>query len=396
MLHVHGPPPAFGPACQNVLREIHLKAWPILGILIVQAILLLAHWFLYYTWTAFWWPLDPQATSALRTSLIVLSAIFIVAAMLGFRFTNFLVAFLYQIAAFWLGLLNFFLTAACLAWILDLVLRLVLPGQAHLHARPPIAAVLVFASIAVSIYGVVNARFIRIRRRTISLKNLPASWRGRVALIFSDIHLGNINGIRFARRISNLASRLNPDIIFISGDLFDGTKADPSKIAAPFFEMKPPLGVFFVAGNHEEFGGSTHYAEALRHGGFRVLEDERIVVDGLPIVGIPYSSSSHPMLHRHFLMGLQLADGPPSILLQHVPNRLPIVEQAGVSLMLSGHTHGGQIFPFSWITRRAFGKFTYGLHSFGDLQVYTSSGAGTWGPPMRVGTQPEVVLLTFA
>jgi len=71
------------------------------------------------------------------------------------------------------------------------------------------------------------------------------------------------------------------------------------------------------------------------------------------------------------------------------------VEQAGVSLQLSGHTHGGQVFPFSWITRRAFGKFTYGLQRFGALQVITSSGVGTWGPPMRVGTHHEVVLITF-
>jgi hypothetical protein len=84
-----------------------------------------------------------------------------------------------------------------------------------------------------------------------------------------------------------------------------------------------------------------------------------------------------------------------SILLNHVPNRLPIVEEAGVSLQLSGHTHGGQFAPFTWLTQRVFGKFTHGLHSFGSLQVYTSYGAGTWGPPLRIGTTPEVVLLQF-
>jgi predicted MPP superfamily phosphohydrolase len=85
----------------------------------------------------------------------------------------------------------------------------------------------------------------------------------------------------------------------------------------------------------------------------------------------------------------------PSILLNHVPSRLPIVERAGISLQLSGHTHGGQFAPFNWLTRRIFGKFTHGLHRFGALQVYTSTGAGTWGPPMRVGPAPEIVLLTF-
>ncbi len=86
----------------------------------------------------------------------------------------------------------------------------------------------------------------------------------------------------------------------------------------------------------------------------------------------------------------------PAILFNHAPARLPIVEQAGFSLQLSGHTHGGQFLPFTWITRRVYGRFTSGLHNFGSLQVYTSTGAGTWGPPMRVGTRPEIVLLEFS
>jgi uncharacterized protein len=94
----------------------------------------------------------------------------------------------------------------------------------------------------------------------------------------------------------------------------------------------------------------------------------------------------------------ELRPGPDaaSILLNHAPVRLPIVEQAGISLQLSGHTHGGQIFPYTWLTRRIFGRFTYGLHCFGALQVYTSTGIGTWGPPMRVGSAPEIVVLEFA
>ncbi|HTB96742.1 MAG TPA: metallophosphoesterase [Terracidiphilus sp.] len=372
-----------------------MKAWPTLGILIVQTLLCLAHWFLYCTWIDFWFPMSPHALGHFRIMVIVLSASFIVAALLGFRFTNFVVAFIYQLASVWLGILNYLFFGACLAWLLDLTLRVAFPGQEHLLARPYIAAAFVVLAVATSVYGIVNARIIRIRRVSVALPNLPAAWSNRVAMVFSDIHLGNINGLRFARRIANLAQHLQPDIIFIPGDLFDGTRADPSIIAAPFFSMRPSLGTFFVAGNHEEFGGSTHYTAALRHGGFNVLEDAQVNIDGLKIIGTSYSASSHPMRHRHFLMGLHLSPEEPSILLQHVPHRLPVVEQAGVSLMLSGHTHSGQILPFSWITRRAFGKFTYGLQSFGTLQVYTSSGAGTWGPPMRVGTSPEVVLVSF-
>ena len=85
----------------------------------------------------------------------------------------------------------------------------------------------------------------------------------------------------------------------------------------------------------------------------------------------------------------------PSILLVHNPNHLPVAQEAGISLQLSGHTHRGQFFPFSAIVLRLYGKFAYGLHRLGDLQVYTSCGAGTWGPPMRLGSNPEIVMIRF-
>ena len=127
----------------------------------------------------------------------------------------------------------------------------------------------------------------------------------------------------------------------------------------------------------------------------RVLNNEKVTVDGLQIAGVPFGDSHSPIRLRATLEGLRLSPDEASILLNHMPSRLPIVERAGVSLQLSGHTHGGQLFPFTWLTRRVFGKFTHGLHRFGELQVYTSTGAGTWGPPMRVGTHPEIVLLEF-
>lgn len=373
-----------------------MKAWPILGILIVQSILCLAHWFLYITWLAFWWPVGPATVSAVQIALTVLSFVFMVGAVLGFRFTNWLVALLYQIAAVWLGLMDFLLVGSAAAWISDFGLRLIVRGEGEGRVRPWIAVAMLAGAVATSIYGILNAKIIRIQRKSVQLDRLPASWRGRTALLVTDVHLGNINGIRFARKVAALAAELRPDVIFVSGDLFDGTKADPERIAAPLLEMKPPLGVYFVSGNHEEFGGTTHYTEALRrHGAFHVLDNERVLVDGLQLVGVSYAASTHPMSLRHFLTGLRLSGGSASILLQHVPNRLPIAEQAGVGLMLCGHTHKGQMFPFTWVTRRAFGEFTYGLHRFGMMQVLTSSGVGTWGPPMRVGTDSEVVLLTF-
>ncbi len=368
-----------------------MKAWPILGIVVVQTFLLLVHWFVYHTWIVFWGGLGPSATLPLRTALTLLAFSFIAAALLGFYFTGRMVRLLYRVASVWLGLLNFFFLAACLCWLARLALALLgLPTNG-----PLLAGALYSAAVAASLYGLVNARLIRVRRNTIQLDGLPVSWHGRTALIVSDLHLGHVNGPAFCRRIVELAARLKPEIVFLPGDLFDGGKADATALAEPLRALAPPFGSYFSTGNHDEFGDTAQYAKVLTDAGIRVLANEKVTVDGLEIVGVSYGDSGYPIRLRAILESLQLVPGRASILLNHVPNRLPIVEQAGIGLQLSGHTHGGQLFPFTWLTRRAFGKFTYGLRRFGELQVYTSSGAGTWGPPMRVGTQPEVVLLTF-
>lgn len=371
-----------------------MKVRLVVPILSVQLFLCSVHWFLFFTWTHFWRPLPPAASFPLGVVLAILSVSFMAAAVLGYRFSNWLVRAGYLLACVWLGLLNFLFFGALLAWLVDIALRFLTPGATHTALRPYLAITLIAASVAAAGYGFLNARFIRQQRVSVKLPNLPPSWRGRSALVISDIHLGHINRMGFARRITAMARDLDPAIIFIVGDLFDGTPADPAELAAPLFELRPPFGVYFIGGNHEEFGDARHYEDAVRGAGMRVLDNDRVDVDGLQIVGVAYRST-YPLQLRAYLEGLRLVGGPASILLNHVPNRLPIAEHAGVSLQISGHTHGGQVFPFSLITKRAFGKFAYGLQRFGNMQVFTSSGAGTWGPPMRVGTHPEIVLLTF-
>ena len=372
-----------------------MKAWPILGISTIEFLLLLAHWFLFHTWVEFWDAPSPATVLVLRVVMMVLAFSFVAAALLSFRFSNPVVILIYKLAAVWLGFLNYFFWAACLSWLAWYAWLASGLSADPSVGRPLIAGVLAAVALLAGIYGLLNARLIRVRRINVSLPGLPPNWHGRRALLLSDLHLGNINGAGFGRRIVRLAAGLKPDIVFIPGDLFDGTKADLDKLAAPFRELVPPFGIYFSTGNHEEFAGKEHYLEAAARAGMRVLNNEKVTVDGLHIAGVPNGDSHNPIRLRATLEGLGLNSGEASILLNHMPSRLPIVERAGVSLQVSGHTHVGQLVPFNWFTRRVFGRFTYGLNRFGALQVYTSSGAGTWGPPMRVGTHPEIVLLEF-
>jgi uncharacterized protein len=373
-----------------------LKAWPLLGIVIVQAILVAAHWFIYRTFLHFWFfPLSQSATHALGAAAIVLALSFVVAALLGFRFSNALVRTVYALASVWLGAANYLFIAAILCWPLDLMVRLVSPATPN---DPPASAMMIVlgsAALVVAVCGLLNARWIRLRRITVELPNRPESWRGRTAVLASDLHLGNVNGLAFSKRIAAMIARVNPDIVFIPGDFYDGSGADPDRLAAPFRELRAPLGIYYATGNHEEFGDPKHYTDALKRAGVHVLSNEKAIADGVAILGIPWGDSTYPIRVRGTLERLHPDSSEPAILLLHAPTRLPLVEQAGVGLQLSGHTHKGQIFPFTWLTRRVFGKFTYGLQRFGALSVYTSSGAGTWGPPLRVGTSPEIVQICF-
>jgi hypothetical protein len=375
--------------------DSRLKAWPVLGIAFIQFILLLAHWFIYQTWIAFCGQPGLAAGLALRAALLLLGCSFVVAALLSFYLSSVVVTAIYKVAAFWLGFLNYLFLGACLTWLGWWALELCRLDGDPARQRPLLGWFFLGLAVAVGVYGLLNARRVRIRRISIYLPTRPPSWRGRTALVISDLHLGHVNGLRFSRRIAALAASLHPDVVFLPGDFFDGSVVAPDPLAAPFKQLSPPFGMYFSTGNHDEFGDAPRFFAALASAGIRVLNNEKVIADGLQIVGVPNHDTTFPMRLRATLEALKLDRASASILLNHVPNRLPIVEEAGISLQLSGHTHGGQLFPFTWFTRRVFGKFTHGLHSFGALQVLTSYGAGTWGPPMRVGTSPEMVLLTF-
>lgn len=372
-----------------------MRVWTVLPFLVfLQTFLFSAHWFIFYTLTSFL-PIGLAIAPGLKAFLLTISFSFVAASILAFQYAHPAVSFLYKVAAVWLGLLNFLFWAACLCWSVLLAVRLAAPAHAA-QARAGIGGTLFGLAVLAGVYGLINARLIRERRITVTLPHLPRHWRGRTALVVSDVHLGHVNGRGFTRRIANIARRLNPSVMFLAGDVYDGSRVDPVKLVRPLSDVKPPFGIYFCGGNHEEFGDVKAYLHAIRSAGIEILHSRRVDLDGLQLIGISYTDSNYPAHLRTFLEGLNLQGGPASILLNHVPHRLPLVELAGVSLQISGHTHGGQFFPFNFPTRWVYGRFTYGLQSFKNLQVLTSCGVGTWGPPVRVGTQPEVVLITFA
>lgn len=360
-------------------------------LVVIQSILLLSHWFVYETWRAFQAAPDPPGISGLAIVFVILAVSFPAATLLAWRYSNVIARVYYKAAAVWLGSFSFLLLAAVSSWIFYGFVRL---SGSHCD-RQTIALVLFGVAILAGLYGVVNSAMLRVKQVTVRLPNLPAAWRGRLAALVTDMHLGHVRGEGFTKRIVKLIGGYRPDIVLIGGDMYDGTAADVGKLAEPLRDISAPLGTYFVEGNHEEFTDHNKYLEAVQKAGVRVLNNEKVELEGLQLVGVHYRDAAEPERFRGILRRADLDASRASLLLTHAPNQLGIAVEEKIGLQLSGHTHGGQFFPYTWITSRIYGRFVYGLNRLGDMLVYTSCGSGTWGPPMRVGTRPEIVLIRF-
>jgi len=358
---------------------------------IFQSILFAAHFLVLDTWLNFWGvpPAMPLLAAKLGTTLLAVS--FVVASLLSFRYWNAFTRNFYRLAAAWLGIVNFLFFAAIAVWITTGIKF----AGGFAWRDKTIVAVWFGTALAAAVWGIINASLTRVNRITVRLPNLPEAWRGRKAAMISDLHLGHVRGAEFARSLVATIRQLRPEIVFLAGDLYDGAFADLDELAGPLRSLNAPLGNYFVAGNHEEMHNHQGHLRAAQGAGLRLLNNEKIIVDGLQIVGVHHYDAARPerlskVLERAAIDRLQ-----PSVLIVHAPDQLAVAEKAGISLQLSGHTHRGQFFPWTWFTSLIYRQFVYGLQRFGDMLVYTSSGAGTWGPPLRVGSRPEIVLIHF-
>jgi predicted MPP superfamily phosphohydrolase len=357
-------------------------------ITVIQSILFLAHFALYETWI---FSTPDRSTVGVKVVLGIFSISFISSSLLAFRYTNAVVRGIYKASAIWLGMLSFLFLAAIGSWIIFGLTRL---ARLDINFHRVVETLFAIA-LGFGIYGVFNASCTRITRATVTLANLPEAWRGRRAALISDLHLGHVRNGSFLRRMVAKILKEEPDAIFIAGDLYDGTAIDAQRAAEPLKELAAPQGVYFVAGNHEQFGDDSKYLDAVAAAGVRVLSNEKVEVDGLQIIGVPYRNAANHGRFASELRAIGLDRNRASILLTHAPDHPDVAEAAGISLQLSGHTHLGQFIPWSWMARRVYRQFVYGLTRIGKMQVFTSSGAGTWGPPLRLGSNPEIVMLEF-
>jgi hypothetical protein len=275
-------------------------------------------------------------------------------------------------------------------------------GAGTVHAAVSWSAAFVWvAAVLITLIGHVNVlRIARVVRVDVPIDGLPDGLHGFSIAQITDVHVGPTIKRRTVSRIVEEVNRLEPHMVAVTGDLVDGSVADLAEHVAPLADLASRHGTFFVTGNHEYYSGAHAWIRELRRLGVSVLVNEHVVLEhggaSLAVAGVA-DTSAHHFDPSHRSDPGRAIDGAPDhvavrLLLAHQPRSAVHAVQAGYHLQLSGHTHGGQFWPWNHFIRR-WQPFTAGLHRLQHLWVYTSRGTGYWGPPKRFGAPSEITLV---
>lgn len=287
--------------------------------------------------------------------------------------------------------------AIIMGFLLYLLLSVIMVDLIKLFAKVPqkwygLAALSL--AVLVSGYALLNA--FRIRTETVELG--IAGLKQEVRLMhLTDIHLGHFRGERFLQKIVDLTNARDVDMVLLTGDLYDGKVGFLNGSIRPLEDLDVP--VYFVNGNHDGYSGLNMVNKRLKEIGVNVLENECVNMEEVQIIGLNHmlpddnaydmhSTGNHASIKK-VLPGIERQQGKPTILMHHSPDGIQFAAENGVDLYLAGHTHAGQLFPVTLINELIF-RYNKGLHEYNGTRIYVSHGAGTFGPPMRLGTRSEI------
>jgi predicted MPP superfamily phosphohydrolase len=304
----------------------------------------------------------------------------------------------------WAGMLalGLFSMLFVLTLLRDVVLLLVLPFDLPPLAEPSAIAVPLLA-MAAALSGLYSARRTpRVRDVDVPIDGLPAALHGFTIVQISDLHVGPTVKGAYVRAVVERINTLDADAVAITGDLVDGRAQDLAGDVAPLANLRSRHGSFFVTGNHEYYSGAAEWIALLRSLGLTVLLDEHVVLDHdgaqLVLAGVADFSARHFIAAHRSDPRAAMAGAPRGaglrVLLAHQPRSADAAADAGFDVQLSGHTHGGQFWPWNLLVKLQQ-PFVAGLHRLRTLWVYTSRGTGYWGPPLRLGAPSEITRLRF-
>ena len=310
----------------------------------------------------------------------------------------------------WIGLIAMGLFSSLLVFtfLRDVVLASALTVDALRHHALALDRWRVDTAVGVPVLAALTTAigFVNARRRArvvsvdVPIDQLPPELEGLTIVQISDIHVGPTIKARYVEAIVDAVNRLKPDVIAVTGDIVDGSVTQLADHTAPLGRLTARYGAFLVTGNHEYYSGASQWIAEFERLGLRVLLNEHVVLEhqGAPFIlaGVTDYTAGHFDASHRSDPAAALAQAPGHIdikvLLAHQPRTAHAAVDAGFTLQLSGHTHGGQFFPWNFFVRLQQ-PFTAGLAKLGTLWIYTSRGTGYWGPPKRLGAPSEITRL---
>lgn len=309
----------------------------------------------------------------------------------------------------WMGLMFFLFVLLIpadavrgVAWLIDRIGGTPIDPERRLFLSRLFGGVVGVGALGMAGWGFYSAmRPVAVKPVSVTITNLPAGFADFRIVQLTDIHVGPTIGREFIDQLVARTNALEPDLVAITGDLVDGSVANLGELVRPLADLRARHGVFFVTGNHEYFSGADEWIAHLRSLGVTVLRNEHVTLEQgghkLVIAGIddPTGSNFAPGHGSDLPRALAGRDeSHPVILLAHQPKGADQAADKGVALQLSGHTHGGQMFPFNFLVSLQQ-PFVAGLHRLRDMSIYVSTGTGYWGPPMRLGVPAEITDITL-
>ncbi len=253
-------------------------------------------------------------------------------------------------------------------------------------------------AVGTTLYGVGEAASVRVNQESVTLKRLPAEFDGLRVAVVSDLHLGPARGEAFTRTIVDMVNAERPDLIAIVGDLSDETIEHVGSDLQPLADLRAPLGVFGVSGNHEQISDDVGaWMDEWRSLGITTINNSSVEIRRgaatIDVAGVHDLSNSAPYEPDLDAAVAGRPDDRFTLLLAHQPNHVREAAAHDVDLQVSGHTHGGQMWPLRYAAAAAADTAVTGLDFYKDTTVFTTYGAGAWGPPVRVGAPPEIAIL---
>jgi len=300
------------------------------------------------------------------------------------------------------GQLIYASAAILMGFMLYLLLSVLLADLAHLFIRmKPLyfgLAALLLATL-VSVYGIINAFNIRTNEMELEIEGLTRELR---LMHWTDIHLGHFRGAGFLHKLVDRTNEQKADVVLITGDLFDGKIRFGDASLESLRQLEAP--VYFVAGNHDGYSGVEIVKKGLREVGVHVLSNQVALEGELQIIGLNHMLADDNSVNMHasgelpsiskILPGIKTEANRPTILMHHSPDGIQYAHEKGVDLYLSGHTHAGQLFPVNLIGELIY-TYNKGLHDYRGTKIFVGEGAGTFGPPMRIGTHSTITVISL-